>query len=627
MNDEQTLPNRLRISEILYLSLVALSYYLLLSSRTGEARTIWEFLHPAFIPILLIATCLLVAILFSSEKTVVKLLFTIVVSVLLHSFFSIIFPAGDTSGQQMALGRIRLVFDSVTALGSNPYARTVQELIYELFRGIHFQAATSVIFARMLSLDIFWVHLNFIPVLWGVFVPVASFLITRTLGGNNRISVLSSLLVSVFPYPTYFGAISVPNSLGFIFFLFSLYFILRNLESDDSKTTFLMLAFSFLAFLSHYLTGIMSASLILLALAFKSYAKEEKTPSAAAKSLLAIAFIVSAALLPLSLIYLRLFDPTFNAAFTLNTVQELPLSEIIGLFTLGQLVYGFDLKTVFLIIIGSAIGFLWMIYQLYRLKRTPTTKYRLHVYFLFAAFLVVLIDYRILKLFMSRLPLNEERLWVFRDFIAAPFASLAIYSIALRIKASLKAKSPQKITVANLKTLSKLNALRMMALLLTINAIIPFALGGWITFSLQAAYPNFAPLQTTWYELEAVKYIDKNTKQKYVVIGDIWTTYAGEMIVGINNPRAYYFAEFSKTRNDLFANMSRQPSPQWMLSAMNYTDTTIAYFIISEPRLGTEEYNNVISRVSQNEQLTLAGVFGGGKLYIFSYKKEQVNKS
>jgi len=154
-----------------------------------------------------------------------------------------------------------------------------------------------------------------------------------------------------------------------------------------------------------------------------------------------------------------------------------------------------------------------------------------------------------------------------------------------------------------------------------LNILIPMFLGGWITFSLSAAYPQVAPLQTTSYELEAVKYIEANTKEKYVVIGDIWTIFAGEVIVGINNPRAYYFGEYNKTGYDLFLNMREDPSPQWMLLAMNYTHTTIAYFIVTEPRLGTQEFSNTVSKARGT--LPVFDVTGGGKLYIFSYRKGQ----
>jgi len=618
-HDTQGFIKLLRVSEMLYALLLGFSCYLLFISRTGEAHTIWEALHPAFIPTLFVATSLLLAIQFTSEKVAYKLLFIIAHSVLVHSFFSVIFPAGDLSGQQIYLGRIRLVYDNAVLHGWPSWSvETVQSQIFRRFGGINFQAAVSVIFARMLSVDIFWVHLALVPILWGIFTPIAAYLTTYTLSQNEKVSVLSSLFLSVFPYVTYFGAISVPNSLGYIFFFYSLYFILRNLNSNDSETKFLMLVFSFFALLSHYLTGVISFSLLFLSLVFKSY-RGEKSQAISAKVSLVIAFLFCASLLPLSLIYLRFFRPSTTTAFTLERFNELPIEETIGLALLGDLTYSFHLETILLFVSGPTLAFAYNIYLLYKTKKNPNAKFRTYTPFLFAAFLMMLIDYRILKLFMEGLPFNEERLWVFRDFVAVPFVALAVYGAISSINVFLKTHYPPTISPADLKALSRRNALHVLTLLLALTVLIPMALGGWITYSLRAAYPRIAPLQTTWYELEAVKHIEENTEEKYVVIGDVWTIFVGEMIVGINNPSAYYFGEYNKTGYDLFYNMTQDPSPQWMLQAMNYTDTTTAYFIVTEPRLGTEEYNRIVTEA--RTRLPVYGVFGEGKLHIFYYKK------
>jgi hypothetical protein len=618
---ERRFAKLLRFNEILYLFLTVLAFYLLFASRTGEAYTVWEVLHPAFIPTLFVATFLLLSILLASEKVAYKLLFIIVHSVLIHSFFSIVFPAGDLSGQQMILGRIRLVYDNAVLHGWPPYpVESIIWRVYQAFRGINFQAALSVVFARMFSIDLLWIHLFLVPVLWGVFTPIATFLTTKTLSGNDKVAVLASLLLSVFPYVTYFGAISVYNSLGFIFFSYSLYFMLKNLTSNDSKTKLLMLAFSFFSLLSHYLTGIISFSLLLLTLAFKSY-KSEEFPSITAKISLVTSFILCTSFLPLSFIYLGSFRPRTNAAFTLDKFYNLPFEEIVGLFLIGDLTYGFNLETILLFVIGPALALLYMIYRLYKLKKNATAEFPIRFLFFFAAFLLMLVDYRILNFFMEKLPLNEERLWVFRDFIAVPFVALAIYAVVSSLKTFLKATSLPTVDVATLKSLSKRSILSVLSLLFTLNILIPVVLGGWITFSLYTAYPQVAPLQTTWYEMEAVQFIEENTNEKYVVIGDMWTIYAGERIVGIINPRAYYFEEFGKTGYDLFANMSQDPSPHWMILAMNYTSTTVAHFIVTEPRFGTEEFNNIVSRILKDEQLTLFYMSYNEKLYVFSYRK------
>lgn len=633
----QRFTNLLRIGEVLYLLLTVLSFYLLLSSRTGEARTVWQVLNPAFLPILFVATSLLIIVLLTSEKPAYKLSLIIVHSVLIHSFFSIIFPAGDLSGQQMYLGRIRLIYENAALHGWPPWPiESIPFQVYQWFRGVNFQAALSVIFARMLCIDLLWIHLFLVPVLWGVFTPIATFLTTKTLTPNNTVAVLSSLLISAFPYATYFGAISVHNSLGFIFFFYAFYFMLKSLDCNDSKTNFAMLIFSFFSLLSHYLTGIISFSLLFLTVAFKSY-KAEKSSSVTAKVSLIIPFLLCTSLLPLSFIYLRFFRPETYTTFTLSKFFELPIGEIVGLFLIGELTYGFDVAAIFLIVIGSTLALLYMIYRLYKMKRTPIVESQTPISFLFLAFLMILADYRILKLFMEELPLNAERLWVFRDFMAAPLVALAIHVASSSLKAFLKARSLPIITVGSLKAIFKpllkctfthakrsiINIFSRLSvgLLFSLSLLLPFLLAGWITASLTAAYPQVAPLQITWYELEAVRYIEENTQEKYVVVGDIWTIYAGEIIVGLNNPRAYYFGEFSETGIDLFIKMKMEPSPQWLLAAMNYTDTTIAYFIVTEPRLGPEEFQDVVSRTLNNGQITMVQVFGTGKLYVFSYRK------
>jgi hypothetical protein len=390
-----------------------------------------------------------------------------------------------------------------------------------------------------------------------------------------------------------------------------------------------MLTFWLLSQPAHNLTGIITLSLLLLTITFKWY-KNEKAPTKTAKTLVITVFILSVSLLPLSLIYLRLLRPKTRTIFTLNKFYELPIKEIIGLTLIGELAYAFDLEATIIILIGPAIALISIIYYLHRSKKEATKEFSVYLTFLSAAFLITLIDYRILKLFMERTPFNAERLWVFRDLLAAPFVALATHNTISSINKFMKKHYPTKTQTQSLKLFSKQTASRSSILLLTINMITSIILGGWITTSVQVAYPRIPfVLQTTWYELEAVTYIEEHTNQKYVVIGDVWTIYAGERIVGVNNPRAYYFLESNKTGHDLFLNMTQNPSPQWMLSAMNHTNTTVAYFIITQPRLdinlerAKEKFDDIYSKALQNG-LKIFGPtegFGNGKLYIFNYEK------
>jgi len=264
-----------------------------------------------------------------------------------------------------------------------------------------------------------------------------------------------------------------------------------------------------------------------------------------------------------------------------------------------------------------------MIYYLRSVERKPNKNPRACALFLSIAFIMVLVDYRIIRLFMVNVPFEEERLWMFRDFIAVPFAAIIIYNLI----AFLRKKTSNKLIKKRLPSLtipSGKASLKFIAMYI----LIIIALSGWITASLYCAYPHHGPLQTTSYELEAVSYVDKTTRDRnetYVVICDQWVTYAGYTVVGINNPQAYFFLHVDPRGIALFIKMKENPSRDVMIEAMKHTNTTVAYFVVEEPRLGTKEYNRIIQQAQQNELQTYPeGIFyhrGQEKLRIFYYKK------
>ena len=603
----------LHVVRILYLSMVVLSFFLLFMARSGEVHTVWEFLHPLFIPVFFGTTFLLLTIILSSEKVEHKVLFTIIHSVLSHVFFVIVFPAGDVGGQQLVLGRTRLVFDNVFLHGAHAPADNILLQIYQL-DGVNFQSALSVIFARMFGVDIYWSHSLLVPVLWGVFVPIAAFMTTKALGGGKTVSVLSGLLVSSFPYTVYWGAISVYNSLGFIFFFFSLYFFLKYFSSNKSKLPFLMVAFTLVSFLAHYLTGVISISFLLLAVALRKYEAEKSVSPTAARALLLVAFIFCTCLLPMSLIYQELIRP-FHTHFGLDRLFGLSTGETVSLFLFGEYV-NFSFKTLPVFILGPLLGLLSMIYFLGSSERRSDKNFRVCAFFLFMGFFMVLIDYRILKLFMVNVPFNEERLWLFRDFIAVLFVAIAIE----RFMTPLFGKNSNTLRKLRSKFL---NIPSLQAKSIVAYILILLSLSGWVTASVYYGYPHLAPLQTTSYEVEAVKYTDKNTTERYVVICDQWLIYAGQMFIGINNPRAFYFYHGDSQGIALFIEMKENPSPEPMIEAMKTNNATVAYFIVEEPRLGTEEYNRIVTQAQQKGLQKYQIFYYGGeeKLRIFYYKK------
>lgn len=104
-----------------------------------EVHTVWEFMHPAFMPVFFVITFILLTIIVSEEKVSYKLLLITVHSILSHTFFVFVFPAsGDISAQQTVLGTTRLLYDNIIV--QDP-VRTLNPWIYGL-------AYTSQIFTK-----------------------------------------------------------------------------------------------------------------------------------------------------------------------------------------------------------------------------------------------------------------------------------------------------------------------------------------------------------------------------------------------------------------------------------------------------------------------------------------------
>jgi len=612
-------------ARFLYLFMVTFSFYLLFTSRSGEVYTVWQVLNPYFLPAYFAATFILLTIILSSEKTSHKLLFIILHSILTNSLFIIIFPAGDISGQQTFLGRTRLIYENIIFNGWPPTtAQTIPGQIYNWIRGTNFQAALTVTFSRMFAVDVFWAHLLLVPILWGTFIPTALFMLTKVFTKNENVSILSSLLISIFPLTIMWGSISVANSIGYLFFSCSLIFFLKYLSSNDPKTIFLIGIFSLASFLGHALTGILSFSILALAVAFRKYEEEKERSPTSAKALLPMAFLFGTSLLPMSLVYLKWFYPIYTY-FTIDKLHQLSSSELVSSLIFGGSIE-FELSTVLIHIMAPLLGLASIIYVLLKIRRTSNRQQRMRAYFLFTVFLMFLVDHRILKLLMTGVPFAEGRLFMCQYFVVTPFLAVITYDVMMflrkKLTKNLNALRFQTSAISTVKAIKKAIPKYLAATALLIMYVTAFVLiSGWITLSLYRAYPHYGPLQTTTYELEAVKYIEKNTTERYVVICDSWMIYAGEMLVGIHNPRAFYFSSTDPHGVTLFIHMKTNPTNETLTEALEYNNATVAYFIIEKPRLGSQGYNRIKSQALQNGLQTYQTFYHGGeeKLTIFYY--------
>lgn len=617
---------RLQALRLLYIALIGFLLYSLVMAHSAEVSTVWQTVNPTiFLPAFFAASVLLlVIVLSSSEKTKYKLSWVILYSVICRSFSAVVFPAGGIGPQQgEGLSITRLIFDSTVHGGWAPWPpNNALVVLYNSVRGENFQSAIAVIFARMLGIDVYWTHIWLSPVLWGAVVPITIFAVTKALGGNDTTSILASLLITAFPHTILWGTFSVSNSLGFVFFLVSLFLFINYLSSKEGNIMLLIAIFFSASLLSHPLTGIMTLSLLLLAAAIKAFSIEKKDTPFIAKTTLVTAFLLSAFLLPFSLLLLRIIYAQFTS-FTLNAFAGLPVIRVAGLLVIGEYVnFSIDALSVFLA--GPLLGFIGIIYMFIRRRKKPEDEHvSLNLLFVLLGYMMILIDYRILKFLMVNVPFDAERLLVFEYLLVVPFVGFLLSGVLNHLdgeatRYTLKGMQPSSSSThfARIGTTAKRIA---------VYASMAVVLAAWLTSSVYYAYPRYSFLQVTQYEIEAAKYIEANTNGTYIVICDLWFNYAGGMLVGINNTRAFYFSIAERTGAEAFRALREAPSA----STINETLTPFehegihfqtVYFIVCQPRLGTDEFNRIVANATENN-LGIYNTFGNGKLYIFYYNR------
>jgi len=602
---------RFVFTRLVFFFLVFFSLYLLVISRAGEIHTVWEFMNPLFMPVFFAVTLLLAWIVFSSEGIRFKLVFVMLYCFIGVSFYAAVFPAGTLGSQQSVLGITRLLYDNVVLHGWGGDVENVFLRVYNWLDKPNFQSVYTIVLARMFGVDVFWVHLFFMPVLWGIFVPLIAFLIARTLKFDDKVAALSGFLASSFPLLVFSGSVSVPSSLGYVFFLGTLLFCLRYLVSGKSAALCLTVVLAFASFVSHFLTGILAVGFLVLALAFKRYEQERDSSPLGSKFVLVVSFVIAVSLLPLALRYLQLVSP-LRVDFSLDNLQGLSVTEIVGLFLFGEYIdYSFLYALINLA--GPLLGLVGILYALYvSRKRDSVLGGRVVVLFFLFGFLVTFVDYRILKMFMVNVPFSSRRLWVLRDLTVLPFAAFVICGVVESVRHNVS------------RVDAKFSGLSLRRLLSGgLNVLILILLAGWTVASVFSAYPQFSPLQVTSYELEAVQHLEAVSSRNYVVIGDQYIDLAGGMFVGVNNPRAFYFSYTDSFGLGLFNDMRANPKMDVMVRALDYANCSVAYFVVDEPRLGESEFDRVVSLAVQNGLEALPTSFGGGRLVVFRYERSE----
>lgn len=563
----------------MFILLSAFAFYLLILGRTGEGTTsVWLTIPNMFLPTFFAAFfCLMTGILLKAGRIDTKLALVMIFSVLAHVFFVLVWYPGRYGDPWTHLGGARWI-DSAGA----PYGYPVllrEFYIVEIIGG-KAQYALVVLFKRLFLVDMYWVHILLIPLLWSIFVPLFSFKIAQLLSTKKSTTfpLLAAVSSIIFQWLIYWGTISVPNSLALVFLFFMIVSLLYWIDTAHMRFLLLSAFISVATFLTHPVTGVFAFIFFLGAIVVRLNMS---------KIIKIFSYLLISMLYPLALLYR---SATFSPFGLLGLENFLYLQS--WFFSL-PLIFG---------ITGLLLGM--------RSKRVKTKS--AGVLFLF--YITVIMSYYLWAFGMKNLPSGTDvtRFVPMADFLMVPFAGLGFLT-ALNIM-------KRGFSHARLDITKKAHFSSSSHLASTI--IVSLVLASLVTMAAYQAYPQseITKVQPAAYEVDAVRYINSSASGQYVVLCDPNFATMAIGFLGIQygyggaSRGMFGTPDYGWWTIQLYLQMVSSPSISILEGALSRAQASTSYFVVSvrEP-----QFEEIVQ--STKEVLPVTQIFGDGKLYVFAY--------
>jgi hypothetical protein len=556
-------------------SSVAVAVSLLLSGRTGEGVTsVWLTIPNLFIVAYFVAALSLVVLLFFTKLHFgLKLALVCVFSLLSHSLFLFVWYPGRYGDPWSHLGEIRYLLKA-----GEPYAYSwmlQNTLVVDLLK---FRALQGLVafFERILYSDLYWVYMLFVPVLWSVFTPILAYKVadSMALKKSRLFPILASFVTVIFTYLIAWGAISVPNSLGFIFFFISAALFLLWVRRGER----MLWVVSFLATLASFLAHPQAGAFAFMFLFFGTVVYKISR-----KRLWVVGFVLMLAVYPFALI--------------LHGASVAPS----GLFQVSNfLAFQSEISTLLLV-----FGLVGLVLSLRR--KFVDAKIAL-LFFIF--YVVILFEYYFTKYGMSNVPYGTARILAMSDFLLVPLVAAGFLMLVL----SLRRQVSQ--SMSHVRIGSRLNprviGLFLVGLFLSVQA----------SAVLYQAYPlnELVPVQPAVYELDAIRFIDSNSPERYVVLCEPGFASLAAGFLGVDYAYAggdrgvFGIPEWYYPTVQMYVEMTNNPSIGIMQQALDFAKARLSYFVVS---VRNPDFSKIVDRAL--EIFPAYETFGEDQLYVFWY--------
>ncbi|MCX6779868.1 MAG: hypothetical protein NT034_01665, partial [Candidatus Magasanikbacteria bacterium] len=230
---------------MLYLAIVAYAFYLLYQSKSAAIlSTPWQTISPQFILVFFIATLILGLLTFSRLKAGTILFLLFIHSLLLHTYLPLsheLFYGADgwrhlaTQASWWQQGTI--ISPSLSTVPVGFWQRLdLGSLAYAQFNAI------SLLFQKLCQVDPILFIKYFLPVVWSIVLPIILFELVRAYDLKKR-TALFLVWFAAWPFALQVsGSFSLPINLGILFWLLSLWLMIKNNKKPtDSGRVFLII--------------------------------------------------------------------------------------------------------------------------------------------------------------------------------------------------------------------------------------------------------------------------------------------------------------------------------------------------------------------------------------------------
>ncbi|MBI4653362.1 hypothetical protein HY750_03870 [Candidatus Kuenenbacteria bacterium] len=222
--------------------------FLLWGARTGNyIQSPWDVIPKIYLYVYLIATLMVAFLIFSKQKIYFIFFAIILHSFLLHAYLPIVYKTGFGENKWKHLGIERQILN------------TEKDFVplRENKEGSANQWALTIFLSKILNVNIFWVDLLLLYLIWSIFIPLIFFELAKFLFQNFkgppddevvRGLLLTAFLPSLFFSFQVYGSVTTSIALSYLFFFFILLFWLNYLVTKQKISLITAIILSLLMF-------------------------------------------------------------------------------------------------------------------------------------------------------------------------------------------------------------------------------------------------------------------------------------------------------------------------------------------------------------------------------------------